>query len=247
MRLKDQTALVTGASRGIGRAVAVALAAEGAYILVNYQNSIDSANETLTQIQSLGGDGMLYKADISKVDEVESMVQHLKQHRGRIDILVNNAGITRDKLIMRMSEEDWDSVLDTNLKGAFLSCRAVAPMMIKQRSGAIVNIGSVIGAMGGAGQANYSAAKAGIEGFTRSLARELGSRNVRVNAIAPGFIETDMTDVLKLDMREAIQKQIPLGRFGKPEDIANAVVYLCSDAGSYLHGTVLTIDGGLSM
>ncbi len=247
MRLKDQTALVTGASRGIGRAVAVALAAEGAYILVNYQNSIDSATETLKQIQSLGGDGMLYKADVSKVDEVESMVQQLKQLRGSIDILVNNAGITRDKLLMRMSEEDWDSVLDTNLKGAFLSCRAVAPMMIKQRSGVIVNIGSVIGAMGGAGQANYSAAKAGIEGFTRSLARELGSRNVRVNAIAPGFIETDMTDVLKLDMREAIQKQIPLGRFGKPEDIANAVVYLCSDAGSYVHGTVLTIDGGLSM
>lgn len=247
MKLQDKVAIVTGAGRGIGRAIAQALAAEGARVVVNYSRSAEAAEQVVTSICEQGGNAIALQADVSQADQVAALFASTLERYGRVDILVNNAGITKDKLIVRMSEEDWDVVLNTNLKSAFLCAKSAAMLMLKQKSGIIVNVGSVIGAVGGAGQSNYSASKAGLVGLTKSLAKELGSRNIRVNAIAPGFVETDMTDVLKEDQREAARKMIPLGRFGTAEDIAHVVVFLCSSDSAYIQGDVLTVDGGLFM
>jgi 3-oxoacyl-[acyl-carrier protein] reductase len=247
MNLRDQVALVTGAGRGIGRAIAVRLAREGAKVVVNYSKSADAAAEVVDEITGLGGDAVAVRADVAIAAEVDALVSAAKQRFERVDVLVCNAGVTRDKLILRMTEEDWDAVVDTNLKGAFLCAKAVAPGMVKQRSGVIVNVGSVVGKVGGAGQSNYSASKAGIVGLTKSLAKELGSRNIRVNAVAPGFIDTEMTETLKADYREAILKQIPMGRFGTAGDVAAVVAFLCSPDSAYVHGEVISMDGGLFM
>lgn len=247
MKLQDKIAIVTGGGRGIGRAIALALAAEGAKVAVNYSRSAEAAEQVVAQITEAGGEAFAVQADVADAAQVEAMVAATKERYGRVDILVNNAGVTRDTLLMRMKEEDWDAVLDTNLKGAFLCAKAVSPLLLKQKGGVIVNVGSVVGRVGAPGQANYSASKAGLIGLTKALAKELGSRNVRVNAVAPGFIETDMTDVLKPEYRETILKQIPLGRFGTAEDIARVVVFLCSEDAAYIQGDVITIDGGLFM
>jgi 3-oxoacyl-[acyl-carrier protein] reductase len=247
LKLQDKVALVTGAGRGIGHAVALALAAEGARVAVNYSRSAEAAEQTVAQIAEAGGTAIALQADVANAEAVNALVTRTVETFGGLDILINNAGITRDKLLLRMTEEDWDSVLDTNLKGAFLCAKAVAPILVKQRSGVIVNVGSVVGRVGGAGQANYSAAKAGLIGLTKSLAKELGGRNVRVNAVAPGFIETEMTAVLKPEYRELILKQIPLGRFGAAEDVAKVVTFLCSQDAAYIQGEVISIDGGLFM
>ncbi len=247
MILADKVAIVTGAGRGIGKAVALALAAQGAKVVVNYSRSADAAQEVVNAIAGFGGEAIAVQADVAVAAQVDALLTQTKEKFGRVDILVNNAGITRDKLILRMSEEDWDSVLDTNLKGAFLCCKAVAPIFVKQRAGIIVNIGSVNGLVGAPGQSNYSASKAGLIGLTKSLAKELGGRNVRVNAVAPGFIETEMTGGLKDDFKETVIKQIPLARLGSANDVAGVVVFLCSDAAAYIQGEVITVDGGLFM
>lgn len=247
MKLRDKIAIVTGAGRGIGRAIALQLAMEGARVVVNFSRSAEAAAEVVNQIEAAGGAALAVQADVAAPDQVQALVQATVERFGRVDILVNNAGITRDKLVLRMSVQDWDVVLDTNLKGAFLSAKAVASLMVKQRGGIIVNVGSVIGKVGGAGQANYSASKAGMIGLTKALAKELGSRNIRVNAVAPGFIETEMTDALKPEQREAALKQVPLARFGQPEDVARVVAFLCSEDAAYIQGEVIAIDGGLFM
>jgi len=249
LRLEGKIALVTGAgkdSRGIGHGIAVALAREGADVAVA-SHTLANALRVADAVQAMGRRSLALEMDVSQAGSVEAGVAEVLNAFGRIDILVNNAGITRDALLVRMREEDWDAVLDVNLKGAFLCSRAVAKVMIKQRAGCIVNITSIMGLTGGAGQANYSAAKAGLIGLTRSLARELGSRGIRVNAVAPGWIETAMTDSLPQTVREAILKQIPLGRLGRAEDVADAVVFLCSEESAYITGQVLTVDGGLVM
>lgn len=247
MRLEGKIAIVTGAGRGIGKAIALELAAEGATVAVNYSRSAEAAEEVVAEIVAKGGSAVAIKADVSVMAEVEAMVKSVKETFGKVDVLVNNAGITRDKLVMMMTEADWDMVLDTNLKSAFLCSKAVATLFLRQKSGVIVNVGSVIGRVGAGGQANYSASKAGLIGLTKSLAKELGSRNIRVNAVAPGFIETEMTSALKQEYRDAILKQVPLGSFGKGEDVAKAVAFLCSSDAAYIHGEVVTIDGGLFM
>ncbi|HLH80641.1 MAG TPA: 3-oxoacyl-[acyl-carrier-protein] reductase [Chthonomonas sp.] len=247
MKLPDRVAIVTGASRGIGKAIALELANEGAKVVVNYNRNAASAEEIVKTLLEAGKEAVALQANVADASQVEKLVQSTVERFGRVDILINNAGVTRDKLVMRMSEEDWDTVLNTNLKGAFLCSRAVAPIFLRQRSGVIVNISSVIGKVGGPGQANYSASKAGLIGLTKSLAKELGSRNIRVNAIAPGFIETEMTEVLKPEQREAALKQIPLARFGDSREVARVAVFLCSDDASYIHGEVITVDGGLFM
>lgn len=247
MKLQDKIAIVTGAGRGIGRAIALGLAHEGAKVVVNYSRSAEAAEDVVQQILKSGGEAMAVQGDVAHAEQVDTLLKATLERFERVDILINNAGITRDKLILRMSEADWDAVIDTNLKGAFLCARAVAPKMLKQKSGVIINVGSVIGKVGGAGQVNYSASKAGLIGLTKSLAKELGSRNIRVNAVAPGFVETDMTHILKDDQREAIVKQVPLGRLGKGEDIANVVAFLCSDSAAYIQGEVISVDGGLFM
>jgi len=249
LRLEGKIALVTGAgkdSRGIGHGIAVALAREGADVAIA-SHTLANALRVANAVQEMGRRALAIEIDVSQAESVEAGIGEAIEAFGRIDILVNNAGITRDALLVRMREEDWDAVLDVNLKGAFLCSRAVAKVMMKQRSGCIVNITSIMGLTGNAGQANYASAKAGLIGFTKSLARELGSRNIRVNAVAPGWIDTAMTDSLPESVREAILKQIPLGRLGKAEDVAGAVVFLCSDEASYITGQVLTIDGGLVM
>lgn len=245
--LTGKAALVTGASRGIGRAIAVALAEAGADVAVNYSGSEAAARETVQAIEALGCKAVMIKADVGKAAEFEDLVQKTLETFGKLDILVNNAGITRDNLIMRMKEEDFDAVIETNLKGVFNGIKAVTRPMMKQRSGRIINISSVVGVLGNAGQANYVAAKAGVIGLTKSAARELASRGITVNAVAPGYIETDMTDKLPQDVREGILNQVPLGRMGKPEDVAHAVVYLASDAASYMTGQTIHIDGGMYM
>lgn len=247
MILADKVAIVTGAGRGIGKAVALTLAAQGAKVVVNYSRSVDAAQEVVNHIAGFGGEAIAVQADVADSTQVDRLLTETKEKFGRVDILVNNAGITRDKLILRMSEEDWDSVLATNLKGAFLCCKAVAPIFVKQRAGIIVNIGSVNGLVGAPGQSNYSASKAGLIGLTKSLAKELGGRNVRINAVAPGFIETEMTDGLKDDFKETVIKQIPLARLGSADDVAGVVLFLCSDAAAYIQGEVISIDGGLFM
>ncbi len=245
MKLAGKIAVVTGAGRGIGRAIAVSLAEARAKVIVNYSRSQEAAEQVVAQIRDAQGEAVAVQADVSDPEQVTILFARAQEQFGRLDILVNNAGVTRDKLLLRMTVEDWDAVLNTNLRGAFLCAKAVAPAMLKQRAGVIVNVGSVVGRVGAAGQANYSASKAGLVGLTKSLARELGSRSVRVNAVAPGFIETEMTGVLKAEYRETILKQIPLNRFGTAEDVARVVTFLCSPDAAYVQGEVITIDGGL--
>ena len=224
--LTDRVAIVTGGSRGIGRAISLALAGAGATVVVNYRGNTAAADETLAAIAAIGGKAIAIQADVANAEDVKRLFSEVNTAYGRIDILVNNAGITRDTLMMRMKDEDWDAVIDTNLKSQFLTTKAAISPMVRARSGRIINITSVVGLMGNAGQANYAAAKAGIIGFTKSVAREIGSRSVTVNAVAPGFIDTELTAVLSEDMREGLKKQIPLGRLGTPEDVAGLVVFL---------------------
>ena len=243
--LQDQVALVTGASRGIGRAIAFALAQEGAKVVVNYSSSEAAAESVVGEIQQQGGEALALQADVSQTEQVDHLVEKTQEKWGKIDILVNNAGITKDNLLIRMKLEDWQAVLALNLTGVFLCTRAVGKLMLKQRRGRIINIASVSGQMGNPGQANYSAAKAGVIGLTKTLAKEFASRGITVNAVAPGFIETDMTHDLKA---EEILKLIPLGRFGKPEEVAQMVSFLASNpASAYITGQVFNVDGGMVM
>lgn len=247
MMLANRVAIVTGASGGLGRAIATALAAEGAAVVINYARNAQAAQELVQALEAKGGKALAVQADVATLDGAEALVKASQEAFGKVDILVNNAGINRDGLLMRMKEEDWDSVLDTNLKGVFLCTRAVARPMLKARSGRIINIGSVSGLVGTAGQANYAAAKAGMIGLTRSTARELGSRGITANCVAPGAIEAGMLLELSEEQRAAYLKQIPLERFGKPEDVAAAVVFLAGPAGAYITGQTLAVDGGLTM
>lgn len=245
--LEGKTALVTGAGRGIGRSIALTLAEAGADVAITYARSSAAAEEVKAEVENMGRKALIYQADAVDAKKADEVIGDIVKQWGKLDILVNNAGITKDTLIMRMSEEQWDDVIQTNLKSVFnYSKSAVRPMM-KQRAGSIINIGSVVGVSGNAGQTNYSASKAGMIGFSKSLAKELASRNVRVNLIAPGYITTDMTDQLNEATLEAIQKSIPLGKAGDPKDIALAAQYLASDAASYVTGVVLHVDGGMVM
>ncbi len=247
MLLGGKTALVTGASRGIGRAIAIRLAGEGAKVAINYAGNEKAAQEVKSVIEANGGEAILVQADVASPEAVDEMVAKVTEAFGTIDILVNNAGITRDGLLARMKPEDFDAVIDTNLKGVFYCTKAVAKLMMKKRSGRIVNMASVVGLMGNAGQANYSAAKAGVIGFSKSVAKELASRGITVNMVAPGFIGTDMTAVLSDKVRETMVEEIPLKRMGQPEDVANAVAFLVSDQASYITGQVVNVDGGMVM
>lgn len=242
-----KTALVTGASRGIGAAIAKKLAARGFMVIINYGHSSAAAEEVKNQIEQAGGQAVLMQGDVSSGDDVDRMFKDIKKTWGRLDVLVNNAGINRDTLLVRMKEDQWDAVLSTDLKSVFFTTKAAASLMMRQRSGSIINIASVVGITGNAGQANYAAAKAGVIGFTKSVAKELAARGIRVNAIAPGFIETDMTDAIPEKIREGMLETIPLRRGGKAEDVANAVVFLASDDAGYIIGQVLKVDGGMVM
>ena len=245
--LEGKIALVTGAAKGIGRAIALALAADGATVVVNYNGSKERAEQVVEEIKALGADGMAYQCNVADTAATADMVKEVIKTYGKLDILVNNAGITRDNLIMKMSEEDFDAVIDANLKGCYNTIKAVSRQMLKQRAGRIINITSVSGILGNAGQANYAASKAGIIGLTKTMARELASRGITVNAVAPGFVDTDMTQVLPENVKEAATAQIPLGRFGKPEDIANMVAYLASEKASYITGQIISVDGGMAI
>lgn len=247
MQLKGKTAVVTGGSRGIGRAIALELASCGANVVVNYTRNSKAADEVVAEIEAMGLSGMAVKADVSIASEVENLVNEVLKTFGSIDILVNNAGITRDNLIIRMTEKEFDEVINTNLKGAFICTKAVSRVMIKQKSGKIINVSSVVGIVGNAGQSNYAAAKAGLIGFTKSMAKELAKRGINVNAVAPGFIQTDMTSVLPENVKEEFLKSIPLMRIGKPEDIAKTVLFLVSEYSDYITGQVINIDGGMVM
>ena len=245
--LSGKTALVTGAGRGIGKAIAKKLASLGATVVVNYSGSREKAEETVAEIVAAGGSAEAMQCDVSDFKACEEFSKAVVAKYGKLDILVNNAGVTRDGLLMGMSEDDYDKVLDTNLKGAFNMTRHFSRVFLKQRSGRIINISSVSGVMGNAGQANYSASKAGLIGLTKSVARELAGRGVCVNAVAPGFIETDMTNAMKEDAKKKLIENIPLGRIGKPDDIAEAVAFLAGDASSYITGQVLCVDGGMAI
>ena len=247
MTLENKVVLVTGASRGIGKAIALQLAAEGAKIAINFAGNTAKAEEVKTEIESNGGEALLVQADVASAEAVDDMVKKVVDAWGKIDILVNNAGITRDGLLMRMKDSDFDEVISTNLKGVYNCTKSVSKLMIKQRSGRIVNMASIVALIGNAGQTNYAAAKAGIIGFSKSAAKEFAARGITVNVVAPGFIETDMTAVLSDNVKEAMLKDIPLGRVGKPEDIANAVKFLVSEQASYITGQILRVDGGMSM
>ena len=242
-----KTALVTGASRGIGAAIAKKLAARGFMVIINYGHSSAAAEEVKNQIEQAGGQAVLMQGDVSSGDDVDRMFKDIKKTWGRLDVLVNNAGINRDTLLVRMKEDQWDAVLSTDLKSVFFTTKAAASLMMRQRSGSIINIASVVGITGNSGQANYAAAKAGVIGFTKSAAKELAARGIRVNAIAPGFIETDMTDAIPEKIREGMLETIPLRRGGKAEDVANAVAFLASDDAGYITGQVLKVDGGMVM
>lgn len=242
-----KTALVTGASRGIGAAIAKKLAARGFMVIINYGHSSAAAEEVKNQIEQAGGQAVLMQGDVSSGDDVDRMFKDIKKTWGRLDVLVNNAGINRDTLLVRMKEDQWDAVLSTDLKSVFFTTKAAASLMMRQRSGSIINIASVVGITGNAGQANYAAAKAGVIGFTKSVAKELAARGIRVNAIAPGFIETDMTDAIPEKIREGMLEAIPLRRGGKAEDVANVVAFLASDDAGYIIGQVLKVDGGMVM
>ncbi len=244
----ERVVVITGGSKGIGRAVALAFAREKArLVLLHYDSNDDAAGETLDRFAAMGIPAEAYRLDVSSHGDVEAFFKETIQRHGGVDVLVNNAGITRDTLLMRMSEGDWDAVLAVNLKSVFNCTRAVLPTMMKQSSGCIVSISSVVGRIGNAGQANYAASKAGILGFTRSVAREAAPRGIRVNAVAPGFIATDMTEGLPQKVKDAFMNQVPLGRIGQPEDVAGAVYWLCSDAASYVTGQTIHVNGGLFM
>ena len=242
-----KTAIVTGGSRGIGRAAAIELSKMGMNVAIIYHGNQAKAEETVAACKENGVDAIAIQCDVKLKDDVEVAIENIHETFGTVDVLVNNAGITKDGLLLRMSEEDFDAVLDTNLKGCFLFSKACAAIMMKQRSGKIINIASIVGIQGNAGQANYAASKAGIIGFTKSLAKELGSRGINVNAVAPGFVETDMTDVLSDKVKESLMNLIPLKRTAKPEDIANAIAFLASEKAYYITGQVLTVDGGMCM
>lgn len=245
--LDGKIAVVTGASRGIGRAIALELASRGAFVVVNYNGSKDRAEEVKKEIEAAGGKAEVYQCNVSDFEKCQAFIQDVIKTYGRLDILVNNAGITRDGLLMKMSETDFDSVIETNLKGTFNTIRFASRQMLKQRSGRIINMSSVVGIAGNAGQANYASSKAGVIGLTKAVARELASRGITVNAIAPGFIETEMTEVLSDAVKEASVAQIPLGRFGKPEDIAKTAAFLASDNAGYITGQVIQVDGGMAI
>ncbi|HIY54794.1 MAG TPA: 3-oxoacyl-[acyl-carrier-protein] reductase [Candidatus Dorea merdavium] len=245
--LAGKIAVVTGASRGIGRAIAIRLAGEGATVVINYNGSKEKAEEVKQEIEGAGGKAAVCQCNVADFDQCQAFIQKVIDEFGRIDILVNNAGITRDGLLMKMSEEDFDQVIETNLKGAFHTIRFASRQMLRQKSGRIINLSSVVGVTGNAGQANYAASKAGVIGLTKSAARELASRGITVNAIAPGFIETDMTSVLSEKVKEGAAAGIPLGAFGKPEDVAAAAAFLASDEAGYITGQVLHVDGGMVM
>ena len=243
----EKTALVTGASRGIGKAIALALAAKGYAVALNYAGSQAAAEAVKEEIEAAGGKAFTIQGDVSKSEDVDRIFKTIKDEFGQLDVLVNNAGITRDGLLLRMKEENWDAVLSTDLKSDFLTTKAAAQMMMRKKKGAIINIASVVGIMGNAGQANYAAAKAGVIGLTKACAKELAGRNIRVNAVAPGFIATDMTDVIPEKNKEMMLQSIPLGRMGLAEDVAHAVCFLASEDASYITGQVLKVDGGMVM
>jgi 3-oxoacyl-[acyl-carrier protein] reductase len=246
LNLKGKVALVTGAAQGIGKAIALLLARNGADIVISDIN-LEKAKETAKEIEAIGQKAMAIGTDVANLGNAEQMVQSVVEHFGRIDILVNNAGITRDKLLLRMTEEDWDAVIDINLKGTFHCTKAVIKFMSKQRYGKIVNIASVVGEMGNAGQANYAASKAGVIGFTKTIAKEFAQRGININAIAPGYIQTPMTEALPEKVKEELKRLIPMERLGQPEDVAEAVLFLISDASSYITGQVLNVNGGIYM
>ena len=243
----EKTALVTGASRDIGKAIALALAAKGYAVALNYAGSQAAAEAVKEEIEAAGGKAFTIQGDVSKAEDVDRIFKTIKEEFGQLDVLVNNAGITRDGLLIRMKEENWDAVLSTDLKSDFLTIKAAAQMMMRKKKGAIINIASVVGIMGNAGQANYAAAKAGVIGLTKACAKELAGRNIRVNAVAPGFIATDMTDVIPEKNKEMMLQSIPLGRMGLAEDVAHAVCFLASEDASYITGQVLKVDGGMVM
>ncbi len=247
MTLLGKTAVVTGGSRGIGRAIAIKLAEMGANIVVNYSSAPQKAEEVVALVKQMGRDAVAIQANVSNGEQIQKMMQEVEEKFSTIDILINNAGITRDTLLMRMKDEDWDQVMEINLKGTFNCTKAVTRKMMKQRSGKIVNIASVVGVMGNIGQANYAASKAGIIGFTKSVAKELATRGINVNAVAPGFIQTEMTDVLTEEVKEGLMSNIPMNQLGTPEDVANVVAFLCSDDAKYITGQVLHVDGGMVM
>ena len=246
-RFDGKSAIVTGASRGIGREIALHLANEGARVAVNYSGSKDKADDVVKLITESGGEAFAIQADVSNTDDVKNMVDKTLEMFGSIDILVNNAGITRDNLLMRMKEDEWDDVININLKGVFLCTKGVTRQMMRQRAGRIVNVASIVGVSGNPGQANYVAAKAGVIGFTKTAAKELASRNINVNAVAPGFITTDMTDALSEEVKSQMLSVIPLGKLGNPEDVARTVLFLLSDDAVYITGQTIHVDGGMVM
>ena len=245
--MSTKIALVTGGSRGIGKEIALALAKEGNNIAISYGTNSEGAMEVVNEIKAYGVDGIAVKADVSVSEDVKNLIKTVEDKLGTIDILVNNAGITKDNLLIRMTEEDWDNVMDVNLKGTFLCTKAVSRSMMKKRYGKIINITSVVGITGNAGQGNYAASKAGVIGFTKSMAKELASRGIRVNAVAPGLIKTDMTNVLTDEIKAEMLKMIPLNTMGNPEDIANLVVFLASEKSDYITGQIIKIDGGMAI